>query len=131
MNNILYAIIIFALMLGNADKSLAGEVISFTERDSGKTVGLSIADELEIVLPANPTTGYIWETDALNCNLLSHSKVDFLPDTTALGSGGSEVNRFKAIAEGTCRLKFIFHRTFEHNVPPLKTFELTVIIKAK
>jgi len=131
MNNILGAIIVFAFMLGSAGMSLAGEVITLTERDSGKTVGISVADELEIVLPANPTTGYIWETDALGCNLLSHSKVDFLPDTKLMGSGGSEVNWFKAIAEGTCHLKFIYHRPFEHNVLPIKTFALTVIIKAK
>ncbi|MGZ8224575.1 MAG: protease inhibitor I42 family protein [Methylobacter sp.] len=131
MNNILCAIIFFAFMLGNAGKSLASEVISFTERDSGKTVGINVADELEIVLPANPTTGYIWETDSPGCNFLSHSKVDFLPGDKTIGSGGFEINRFKANAEGTCQLKFIFHRPFEHNVLPIKTFTLTIIIKTK
>jgi len=40
-----------------------------------------------------------------------------------------EIIKFHAIAAGTSHLKLIFHRPFEQNVPPLKTFEVTVITK--
>ena len=129
MNKFLCTIIVIAFLLGNMGKVLSGETITLTDRDSGKTVGINVGDELEIVLRGNPTTGYLWETDLLDSNILSHSKSDFLPDTKAMGSGGIEINQFKAIAEGTSHLKLIFHRPFERNILPLKMFDVVVIIK--
>ena len=55
-----FAIIIFALMLGNAGTALAGESMKLSENDSGKTVEILVGDELEVILPGNPTTGYVW-----------------------------------------------------------------------
>jgi predicted secreted protein len=46
-----------------------------------------------------------------------------------MGSSGVEIIKFRAIAAGKSEVKLIFHRSFEHNVPPLKTFGVTVIIK--
>jgi predicted secreted protein len=123
------AIIIFALMLGNAGNTLAGESMRISENDSGKTVEIGVGDELEVVLPGNPTTGYIWEVSSPDLNVLSLGKADFFADDKAVGSGGMEVIRFHTIATGKSEVKLIFHRPFEHNIPPSKTFEITVIIK--
>ena len=35
---------------------------------------------------------------------------------------------FKVLISGEGRLRLIYHRTFERNVPPLKVFEITVTI---
>lgn len=37
-------------------------VLTLTERNSGSVVSLRPSQILEVVLPANPTTGYRWET---------------------------------------------------------------------
>jgi len=58
------AIIIFALMLGNAGTTLASESMKLNENDSGNTVEIHIGDELEVILPGKPTTGYIWEVSS-------------------------------------------------------------------
>ena len=120
------AIIIFALMLGNA---LAGESMKLSENDSGKTVEIHVGDELEVILPGNPTTGYVWEVSSLDSTVMRLDKSDFFASDKAIGSGGMGIIKFHAIATGTSPLKLIFHRPFEQNMAPLKTFEVTIIIK--
>ncbi len=123
------AILIFALMLGNVNNTLAGASMKLTENDTGKTVEIAIGDELEIILPANPTTGYDWEVSSIDSSILQSNKADFVANTPAIGAGGLEVIKFQAIATGKSELKLIFHRPFEQNTPPLKNFAVTVIIK--
>ena len=123
------AIIIFALMLGNAGNALAGETMRLSENDSGKTIEIGVGDELEVVLPANPTTGYVWDLTLLDPTVMRLDKADFLARDKAIGSGGMEIIKFHAIAAGKSVVRLIFHRPFEQNVPPTKTFEAIVIIK--
>lgn len=123
------AIIIFALMLGNTATTLAGESMKLSENDSGKTVEIHVGDELEVALPGNPTTGYTWEVSTLDSNVLKLDKTAFVADGKAIGAGGIEVIKIHAIAAGECKVKLIFHRSFEPSLPPSKTFEVIVIIK--
>jgi predicted secreted protein len=123
------AIIIFALMWGNAGTTLEGEIMNLSENDSGKTVEICVGDELEVVLPGNPTTGYVWEVSSPDSNVLRLDKSDFVASDKTIGSGGMDIIRFHAIASGKSEVKLIFHRPFEQNMSPLKTFEVTVIIK--
>jgi len=103
--------------------------MKLTENDSGKTVEIRVDDELEVILPGNPTTGYVWEVSSLDSSILRLNKSEFLASDKAIGSGGMEIIKFHAFASGTSEVRLIFHRPFEQNIPPLKTFEVTVIIK--
>ncbi len=123
------AIIFFALMLGNVDNTLAGQAMKLIENDSGKTVEIVVGDELDVILPGNPTTGYAWDLIALDLNVLSRVKTEFFANNKMMGAGGVEVITLHAVAAGKSEVKLIYHRSFEHNVAPLKTFEVTVIIK--
>jgi predicted secreted protein len=129
MNNTLGTIIVFTFMLGYAGNALAGESMKLSENDSGKTVEICVGDELEVRLPGNPTTGYIWAVNSLASNVLGLGNTHFIANDNAVGAGGTEVIKFHAIALGTVVVKLIFHRPFEPNIPPLKTFNVTVIIK--
>jgi inhibitor of cysteine peptidase len=123
------AVLFFVLILGNTNVLLAANTMKSKENDSGKTVEIVVGDELEIVLPRNPTTGYVWEVSSLDSSILKLDSSDFVPNTKAIGSGGLEVIRLHAIAEGSSEVRLIYHRTFERNVPPLKTFSATVTIR--
>ena len=116
-------------MWGNAVNTLAGESMKVYENDSGKTVEICVSDELEVVLPGKPTTGYVWEVSSLDTHVLSQGEANFIASDKAIGAGGMEIIKFHAIAAGTSVVKLIFHRPFEQNMPPLKAFEVTVIIK--
>jgi predicted secreted protein len=116
-------------MLGNPENLFASEIMKLTESDSGKTVELHVGDDLEIVLPGNPTTGYVWEASSLDSAVLRLDKSDFIAGDKAIGSGGMEVFKLNAIGEGRGELRLIYHRPFEKNKPPLNTFEINLIIK--
>lgn len=123
------AMLIFVLMLSHMDNTSAGETMKLSENDAGKTVEISVGDELEIAVPGNPTTGYVWEVSSHDANVLKLTNAGFYADNMAIGAGGVEIIKFHAIAEGKSELKLIFHRPFEHNMPPLKTFEATISIR--
>ena len=123
------AILFFALMPGHVDNTLAGQAMKLNENDSGKTVEIVVGDEVDIILPGNPTTGYAWELIPLDLNVLSRVKTAFFANNKMMGSGGVEVITLHAVAAGKSEVKLIYHRSFEHNVAPLRTFEVTVIIK--
>lgn len=99
------------------------------ENDANKTVQIRVDDELELILPANLTTGYIWEISSLNAELLRLNTTHFIASDKTIGAGGIEIIKFQAITAGENQVKLIFHRPFEQNIPPLKTFNMTVIIK--
>jgi predicted secreted protein len=124
----IYAIVILLLLI-YTNNTLANESMKLNENDAGKTVQIVLGDELEIILPGNPTTGYVWESDALDTTLLALKQTSFVPNNQAIGSGGMEVLQFRTLAAGQCTLKLNYHRPFEKNTPPFKTFEVTVTIE--
>ena len=100
-----------------------------SEQDAGRTVELHAGDKLEVSLKGNPTTGYQWETAAVDAAILKLvGEPEFNPDSGALGAGGKVTLRLIAVAAGQTTLQLIYHRPFE-NVPPIKTFKATVVVK--
>lgn len=126
-------IIFFALMLAfvviTSNPQQVGESIKLNENDSGKTVKILVGDVVEVLLPGNPTTGYVWDLMLLDMNILRPDKAKVFPINKAIGSGDVEDIKFHAIAAGESPVKLIFHRPFEHKVPPLITFAVNVIVK--
>jgi len=123
-----WVVLLFVFVLSHAEFLLAGEVMNLTESDSGKTVELKVGDELEIALSANPTTGYTWDVSMVDSAVLKLDKSDFLAGDSIVGSGGTTVMKFHAIAPGTSGVKLIYHRPFEHNKPPIKVFLINTLI---
>jgi inhibitor of cysteine peptidase len=108
---------------GNAD------LIRLTASDAGSTVNMRLGATLEISLEGNPTTGYTWEPapDAQEL-LVQQGEAQFRADSALLGSGGLVTLRFKAAQQGAAELRLIYHRTFESNVPPIRTFAVHVVV---
>lgn len=116
---------------GAAQPSTPNEV-RLTEKggDCGSTVELNTGDSLELVLEGNPTTGYTWETESNDPAVIQPAgEPEFTPDSEAIGSGGTYSFRFTAVANGEDTLKLIYHRTFEKNVPEIKSCEVTINVK--
>lgn len=100
------------------------------EKDAGSRVELNIGDTLEVVLDGNPTTGYLWGIASGDTSIIKQiGKPVFKPYTNALGSGGKVTLRFESIGSGQALLRLIYHRPFEKDIPPVKSFEVTVIVK--
>jgi inhibitor of cysteine peptidase len=104
--------------------------VTLGEKDAGRTVELRAGQALEITLPGNPTTGYLWEVASVDAAVLKAvGEPQFKADSSAVGSGGQITLRFEAASAGQTALQLIYHRSFEKDVPPAKTFEVTVVVK--
>jgi inhibitor of cysteine peptidase len=100
------------------------------EEDAGSTVELRVGDTMEVVLDGNPTTGFQWETAAMDASVLKQlGEPGFEPYTNLMGSGGTFTFRFGAVASGQTLLKLVYHRPWEKDVPSEKTFEVTVTVQ--
>jgi inhibitor of cysteine peptidase len=101
-----------------------------SENESGSTVELHTGDTLEVALSGNPTTGYQWEIASGDTKVIKwREKPEYRSDSAAVGSSGMFTFTFEAAAPGQTVLRLVYHRPFERNVPPARTFEFTVIVK--
>ncbi len=125
----LFLCLVFGLALAACVLPGSGGITSLSAKDAGKTIHVKQGDLVEVALDGNPTTGYTWEALPGSSTVLQQQgQPEFKPDSNALGSGGLMTLRFKAVQAGTADLKLIYHRTFEPNVPPLQSFEVTIVV---
>jgi predicted secreted protein len=101
-----------------------------TEQTHGD-VSLKVGAVLEVRLEANHTTGYSWVfAPAVNPVLMRQGKAVYQEHVAggAVGAGGVEVWRFKAVKTGKQGLQFEYRRPWEKGSPPAKvvTFSVTV-----
>jgi inhibitor of cysteine peptidase len=105
------------------------DLMKLTAKDAGSIVHVKQGDTVEISLECNPTTGYTWEVAPGGNEVLEPwGEAEFKPETSALGSGGIMTLRFKAAQAGASDLKLVYHRTFEPDVTPIQTFQVTVVV---
>jgi inhibitor of cysteine peptidase len=101
-----------------------------SEKDSGSTVELRMGETLEVVLRGNPTTGYQWEIASGDTSVVKQrGKPEYRSDSAGIGSSGNFTFTFEAAAPGQTTLRLVYHRPFERNVPPARTFEITVVVR--
>ena len=101
------------------------------EKDNGKLVELTVGNTLIVELPGNPSTGYMWETGSVNTSVLKQveSTTKFKSNTNLIGAPGKITLRFKATGPGKTTLKLVYHRSWEKNVAPLKTYQADVVVR--
>jgi inhibitor of cysteine peptidase len=103
---------------------------NLSEQDNGSTVTLQVRERLDLSLAANPTTGYQWEVAAGDSAAIKQvGEPEYKVGSAAPGSGGMMTFHFVTVAPGQTTLKLIYHRPFEKDTPPLKTFEVTAVVK--
>lgn len=87
-------------------------------------------DILEISLEGNPTTGYTWDIIELDTDILNlQGEAEYTASSDALGSGGIMTFTFLVSGTGIGRLQMVYHRPWEEDTEPLKSFNVTIDIK--
>lgn len=103
--------------------------VKLKEQDAGRTVELQAGEVFELILDANPTTGYQWEMVSDGSGVIRQiGDAEFKPDSDLLGSGGKTTYRFEAAVPGQTWLSLDYHRTWEKDVPALKTFQVLIVV---
>ncbi len=119
--------------------NLANEVrtgashIKLSKADIGKTFDLAKGGTLEIALDGNPTTGYQWSLLSGNDTVLKQIDNYTFKRNPApkkmVGVGGKFIFNFQAVGLGVAQLKFAFQRSWEKDVPPVETFDVSINVK--
>lgn len=126
---IIFAVAATLLALGGCG-SPGGSTRQLHEQDTGQTVELRAGDRLEVVLAGNPTTGYRWEQTGGDAAILQpEGEPSFTADSTLVGAGGTFGFSFAAAAAGQTTLTLVYRRSFEPDVPPLRTFEAPIVVR--
>lgn len=105
--------------------------VVLTEQDNGRDVDLSVGTDLLVKLPSNPSTGYNWSI-AGDPSPLKLEKASFRKSTTkakVVGASGTAVFRLTANSSGLATLTLVYRRSWEYNIPPIKTFAVRVDVR--
>ena len=98
--------------------------------DDGHQVELHKGQSLEVNLEANPTTGYEWQVEDLDEQILrAVGEAEFKPQSNLIGAPGVQTLRFQAVGVGHTMLKLIYHRRWEKGVKPLQTYSTEVSVR--
>jgi len=107
--------------------------IVLTQESDGKTVTVShgLGAMISIRLSGNPTTGYSWTGGRIVGGTLTQvGTIAYEAGKPQLiGSGGTFIARFKTVKPGKSVIKLEYRRSWEKNVPAIKTFTVTVEVR--
>jgi len=127
----LCAVIVSLSCAGIDAVSAAPPPITLIGQDAGKTFEVAVGQQVRVQLPSNPTTGYQWSVLG-DPAPLKFVKSDYAADPQAagrMGAGGTQTLRFTAKASGKVELKLGYARSWEKDVPPAKTFSVTIVVR--
>jgi inhibitor of cysteine peptidase len=114
------------LVMGSCD---SGSAILLDADADGATVTVPVGGIVEIVLAANPSTGFTWEVVGLDETVVRQTgEATFEAESTLVGASGEMRFMFETLSTGTTAIELVYHRTFE-TVDPADTFTVTLIVE--
>jgi len=119
-----------ALLAGCAGQSKP--VVTLEDARDCKPLKLHEGQELVLILPSNPTTGFRWEMrNAANGLLQSLGpEVYSNPEDAGLvGSAGESTWRFRVTGSGEDKLELAYRRPWEQEVAPAQTFVCPIAVR--
>jgi inhibitor of cysteine peptidase len=132
MNKLFFLLTILALALtACGGKSTEAPVPQLQISDPGKNIEVVAGNEFKIIIESNPTTGYHWELiGELDAGIVQFVSKDYRADEPVLiGSGGSDVWIFKAVAAGETTITLGYYPPSNDPVDPNQTVTFTVTVK--
>lgn len=129
-NTVVVLSLVILILASCVEASNSYPLVKLDDDNNNQTVEIQVGQKADLVLDENPTTGYRWEIVTMDKAVLKQAEEpEFKPDSEAIGAGGKKTFHFRAVASGRTNLKLIYHRSWETSVPPIKTFEVTIIVK--
>lgn len=102
-----------------------------TEADAGRSIRVPVGTLIDVALPGNPSTGFIWQRAAGEAGgLEAAGAARFEPAGPAVGQGGLVRLAFRVTKAGATPLWLVYRRPFEASTPPARTFSVTIVGEA-
>ena len=91
-------------------------------------LGLNNKNVVTVELYTNPSSGYSWEYSYDRIDVLVLSDNRFVPDTSAIlsGGGGTQVFEFRALSSGTVNITFSYVNKIDKTVASEYVYTYTV-----
>ncbi len=107
-----------------------GMTATVTSVEDGRTVSVAVGDTLAIRLHENATTGYRWEVETYDEDIvtLQDSSANYAED--AVGSGGQVTFRFDVKAPGKTEVHLKLWRSWEGEDSVVQRFTVTLLADA-
>ena len=119
---VVMAVIAMSLVAG-----CVGGIKTYT--DSGRTIDIGVNHEFIIALGSNPTTGYSWQ-ESYDETMLELVENTYKPGESAqqelVGTGGTELFRFKALQLGKTEITLVYKHPWEEEVLDQKAFTVNI-----
>jgi len=93
--------------------------------DPVQDIGVGLGETFALALPGNPTTGYTWQAD-VDVAYLQLVAQEFAPQGPAVGAGGREVFRFRALQAGETELAFEYRRPWGGEARDSRRFRVLI-----
>jgi inhibitor of cysteine peptidase len=91
---------------------------------------IEIGDKIRAKLCSNPTTGFQWEYEMSNENVLKEEDHDFdEPEGDGVGAPGIEVWTFEAVGKGTTEVRMSYSQPWEGGEKEEWTYTVTVTVE--
>jgi len=118
----------------NGAKEPTGELemseIVIVQSDRGKTFEVRQGDLILIRLAENPTTGYRWEVDAADDQVIALQDSDYsAAPGTGIGGGGTRTFVFEAQSPGTVQVRLKLMRKWKPEDPAIDRSEVTIRVE--
>lgn len=105
-------------------------VLKLPQTDKGKSFKVHSDDIIVIRLEENPTTGYRWEVDKADDEILTLQSSDFsLAEGPRIGGGGMRIFILKAKSAGTAHIELKHWRKWEGEDSVIKRFDVTIMVR--
>jgi inhibitor of cysteine peptidase len=96
--------------------------------DNNTTINVTTGEFLVVSLEGNPTTGYTWEVEELNEQVLQQvGDIVSVPESDLMGAPSMQIATFEVVGAGDATINMVYHRPWETEVEPVDTFTLNVI----
>jgi inhibitor of cysteine peptidase len=120
----------FAAQAQCSPKPGSEDIVTVTDKDNGREIGIGTGGTLILRLEAEPGTGYSWQVVQIDRDLLKAQGEPVFEEPEREQPGGTQhqVFRFTAQAPGLAVLKLEYRRTWEKGVAPAKTFSVKLNI---
>ena len=102
--------------------------MQLTEQDNGRTIEIKTGEQLIVVLKENPSTGFLWQVDAVDPAILRAGESGFTPKVTKIGSAGFRRFPFDAISPGAVAIRAKLWRSWEGDASTTERFEIAVTV---
>jgi len=124
-----YLVAIPLLLLGIFNS--AGKIVVITKAQDQSKIKVAKNSEFQVLLDANPTTGYSWQIVSYDSAVIKKKTEKYLPsheDRKIVGSGGQQLFKFKTLAVGTTELQMIYQRSWERAAEDATHFRVQIIV---